>query len=608
MKSSRNVHLFMQSALALSLLLLHLAYGQKSVGFQLQLADTFPPAINLSSPINNSASLNSNPSFFYNVSDSSDMRNCSLLINDRINLTNTSVTKNTRLRFKVNNVPIGIYNWSVNCTDILNNSGLSARSLFTVHSLNFNSSTTNLSLVDNRYVTDFMVESSPYGRINFSSQTDLSVGYDFDSYINITSNVISVDSAYFGVLNKSAVLRLRGLTFSDPRILRDGSLCPSSICTRLTYSGGTLTFNVTQFSSYSAEETPSSSSTSSSSSGSGGGGSGSGGGGFMADPGSLKVASKVSTDFTIDKSSIKVVLRQGQSSEETIKIKNIGTTEFDIKAILSELEKFKVFPEGSELTTYLKPNEEKSIKFVFKADDNEIPEIYPGKILLKSPSNQKEIVTVIEVDSAQALFDVDAEVVPESKSILPGQEVLLDVTLVNIRGFGRVDVNVEYFIKDLKGIVVATEHETLAVETQAKFTRSILAPSDLLPGTYVALVKVTYGDSVGVSSDLFEVKVKTLSLYPIFRGRNFGVVFAAVVAILLLAGLGAYYFIRLRRKTPAPVARAKEKEQIISENANQKLKKELDALEKAYRSGFISEDSYQKSRKRIDKKLGKESQ
>ena len=58
------------------------------------------------------------------------------------------------------------------------------------------------------------------------------------------------------MLNKSAILKLYNLTFSDPRILRNGEACPNSICTKISYSGGTLTFNVTQFSEYSSEEIP----------------------------------------------------------------------------------------------------------------------------------------------------------------------------------------------------------------------------------------------------------------------------------------------------------------------------------------------------------------
>ncbi len=46
------------------------------------------------------------------------------------------------------------------------------------------------------------------------------------------------------------------LALNNPRILRDGSVCLSSICALLSYSSqnGTLLFNVTGFSAYSAED------------------------------------------------------------------------------------------------------------------------------------------------------------------------------------------------------------------------------------------------------------------------------------------------------------------------------------------------------------------
>jgi len=42
---------------------------------------------------------------------------------------------------------------------------------------------------------------------------------------------------------------------------------------------------------------------------------------------------------------------------------------------------------------------------------------------------------------------------------------------------------------------------------------------------------------------------------------------------------------------------------IKEEEKSQKLRNELDALEKAYKSGFISEESYQKDKKRVEDKL-----
>lgn len=252
----------------------------------------------------------------------------------------------------------------------------------------------------------------------------------------------------------------------------------------------------------------------------------------------------------------------------------------------------------------MNPDEEKTIELVFKALENEKPDIYPGKISLKGPSTEKEIITIIEVDSAEPLFDVDVEVLSGSKKVFPGEELLLEVNLFNVRGFGRVDVVVDYAIKDLQGNLIASEHETLAVETQSKFTRALTIPSDLRPGNYVAFAKVTYADSVGTSSDLFEVTAKAIRLYPI-QFRDYKVILS-IGAVILIAGaviFSAYKFGYVKKK--APKTKEEEAKQLQAGDKAQKLKKELEALEGAYKSGFISGESYTRDKQRIEDKLNR---
>jgi len=74
-------------------------------------------------------------------------------------------------------------------------------------------------------------------------------------YINISSNLIYIDSDSLPTLNKSATLSIYNLSFDNPKVLKDGEECPSSICSGLNYENGVLTFNVTGFTSYSAAET-----------------------------------------------------------------------------------------------------------------------------------------------------------------------------------------------------------------------------------------------------------------------------------------------------------------------------------------------------------------
>ncbi len=80
--------------------------------------DSNAPVVKLESPANNSKiKVSTTPVIFrYNVTDSSDIANCSLIINNKINKTNYSVIKGTSQNFSVI-LDNGTYNWSINCTD-----------------------------------------------------------------------------------------------------------------------------------------------------------------------------------------------------------------------------------------------------------------------------------------------------------------------------------------------------------------------------------------------------------------------------------------------------------------------------------------------------------
>lgn len=74
------------------------------------------PTINLISPANSSESTSANITFAYNISSLVDINNCSLILNNVINETNSSVAKDITLFFN-KTLSNGDYNWSINCTD-----------------------------------------------------------------------------------------------------------------------------------------------------------------------------------------------------------------------------------------------------------------------------------------------------------------------------------------------------------------------------------------------------------------------------------------------------------------------------------------------------------
>ena len=227
---------------------------ETGIGISFEIADTEGPLVFLSSPLNKSGQ-QSNITLIFSVSDAGVVSNCTLFINDILNQTMASPPKDTSLRFFVNSSTPGKYNWSIHCTDSLAFPSNSTTSAFYVfYPILFNGSTTNLSTVNIENITNLIFEQQPYGKINFSQSVDLSGTLNLHAAINISPNFISANSEQYPQLSKSATLSLYSLSFSNPRILRNGQVC--SVCTSISYSQGTLIFSVAQLSNYSAEETP----------------------------------------------------------------------------------------------------------------------------------------------------------------------------------------------------------------------------------------------------------------------------------------------------------------------------------------------------------------
>ncbi|PIU72300.1 hypothetical protein COS79_03645, partial [Candidatus Woesearchaeota archaeon CG06_land_8_20_14_3_00_33_13] len=79
--------------------------------------DLVYPSVVLVSPANKSWYNNDSVVFSYNATDNAGIANCSLIINNKINATNSSISNNI-----TNNITSvldnDIYNWSINCTDV----------------------------------------------------------------------------------------------------------------------------------------------------------------------------------------------------------------------------------------------------------------------------------------------------------------------------------------------------------------------------------------------------------------------------------------------------------------------------------------------------------
>ncbi|MDP3765578.1 MAG: hypothetical protein Q8R04_03630, partial [Nanoarchaeota archaeon] len=144
------------------------------------------------------------------------------------------------------------YNWSIRCIDVYGHKSLTDTRRFTVIVMtNFSSVTSVLINKDN-----ITFERESYGKIIFFDTINLTGVSNVNDYIKIARNRVQIYADILPALNKTATIYLYNLTYSTPRIIRDGQVCPSTVCRIISYSDGNMVFTVTHPSTYYTEETP----------------------------------------------------------------------------------------------------------------------------------------------------------------------------------------------------------------------------------------------------------------------------------------------------------------------------------------------------------------
>jgi len=251
--------------------------------------DLTAPSVIIHSPRNRTYNNHSAIDVRYRATDETELDTAWYFVmnsSGAVIVANTTLTGNTTFTMPVTGSNFTFFLYANDTSNNLNNSEnitfhvLNDRRYVRYEGFYGQGDTTNLDGLNDSQLANlsgFVLHEPLHGKIKFLRSVDLTNtsgsnnATDIDSWVNITSNRIELNSSAALGLNVSANLTLQNLTFTTPRILRDGAEC-GSICTQLSYSSGVLVFNVTGFSVYTTEEGAESSSTSESSSSSGGGG------------------------------------------------------------------------------------------------------------------------------------------------------------------------------------------------------------------------------------------------------------------------------------------------------------------------------------------------
>ncbi len=129
----------------------------------------------------------------------------------------------------------------------------------------FDGITTDLKYISVPYdgmLSNLILEKRFYGRIRFLELINVTRIREnnglLDYYVTIQNKKIGIDTTKLPELNKKAELTFRGINMENPTVLKDGSTCPTSICSGLEYNSTTqtLTLNVNSFSEYTVVNVP----------------------------------------------------------------------------------------------------------------------------------------------------------------------------------------------------------------------------------------------------------------------------------------------------------------------------------------------------------------
>lgn len=350
------------------------------------------------------------------------------------------------------------------------------------------------------------LENTNYGKIMFNTAINLTNDrnntdnlLDLDLNTEISSNKIEVNCTELPNLNKPATIWLYNLGFNNPRILKDGEVCPSTICVEESYSEGTLKFNVTHFTSYSAEETPS------------------GGGGDEGDDDGDSEREYIfeeiispTGEIKMDPPTIQTSLKQGEGYSQNFYLINTYNEKIKIKLEVYGINQFVGI---NETEFELLPGETKVVSINFSIGEDSIPDSYVGKIFTKTYLGIYETNVLINVQSKGSILDLSLEINKENLTTYPGKDLFFKVRIYNIGESKEMDLTIKYTLKDSNGNIILEEESTEKIKDYLEKEGKIKIPRHLPTKKYILSVKVEYEDGTAIASSDFMIQKKKLNIY-----------------------------------------------------------------------------------------------
>ncbi len=292
-------------------------------------------------------------------------------------------------------------------------------------------------------------------------------------------------------------LNMTGYSFWSNFTWSNSSISEADISWRIYANDSSEDKNVTDVMSFTVTNTTTTTTTSTTTTVAAGGG---GGGGPSGEE-----RPEVVGNFTVIPNFVKVIINQGDTKTRNVEVLNTGKEELEINIDTENLDKFLLLDTNK---FNIKPGEKKSVRLVFAASENKLPDVYLGNIIFKGGGIERVVNVIIEVKEEKPLFDIIIDIPNLFKKIAIGDEIVANIKIVNNGYIDMVDVTIQYSIIDMDNNTIVVKEETLAVGRTKTINRRLKIPSDVKPGRYILYGKITYEGGIATASDFFEIVEK----------------------------------------------------------------------------------------------------
>jgi len=245
-------------------------------------------------------------------------------------------------------------------------------------------------------------------------------------------------------------------------------------------------------------------------------------GGEGGEGGESNITREPSNPITVSPTTINLNLATNTNREQLLYIKNTGNTSMNVTIRQSNLDLMVIVP---ETLFVLGPGEVKEMRVIFVALSE--TGIFTGRLYVSG----RTVSVTLNVKSKLLLFDSNIIVINKDYLVKQGDKLRTSVTLIPMGDPERLDVTLNYVIKDYNGKMYLTRSETVLVEEQVNFRRDF--DTGFLPiGEYIVGLELIYPNGVAPSSAHFEVVPKGPTT--LFGKIVFFLVNAILIVLILL--------------------------------------------------------------------------